>query len=64
MGTVINLRQARKRKQRADKAAQAAENRARFGRTKAERATQAKEDDRQSGVLKGAFRESSKDNIE
>jgi hypothetical protein len=64
MGTVINLRQARKRKQRADNAAQAAENRARFGRTKAERVTQAMEDDRQSAVLKGAFRESPQDNVE
>lgn len=34
MGEVINLNKARKRKARADGAAQAAENRVRFGRTK------------------------------
>jgi len=34
---VINLKQARKRKQRTDKAAQATENRARFGRTLAQK---------------------------
>ncbi|MDB5973952.1 MAG: hypothetical protein JWR07_712 [Nevskia sp.] len=34
MGEVINLNKARKRKARADAAAQAAENRARFGRTR------------------------------
>jgi hypothetical protein len=33
MGEVINLRQARKAKARAEKEAQAQENRARFGRT-------------------------------
>jgi hypothetical protein len=34
---VVNLRQARKRKARADREATAAENRVAFGRTKAER---------------------------
>ncbi|WP_029922224.1 DUF4169 family protein [Nevskia soli] len=34
MGEVINLNKARKRKARADAAAQAAENRVRFGRTR------------------------------
>jgi hypothetical protein len=34
---IINLRQARKQRARDEKAAQSAENRARFGRTKAER---------------------------
>ncbi|MGF6226230.1 hypothetical protein QFZ27_000185 [Inquilinus ginsengisoli] len=37
MGEVINLRQARKARARADKEAQAQENRARFGRTGAEK---------------------------
>ncbi len=37
MGTVINLRQERKRKARAEAQERAAENRARHGRTKAER---------------------------
>ncbi|MCC2112346.1 MAG: DUF4169 family protein [Hyphomicrobiales bacterium] len=36
-GDIINLRQARKRKARGDKADRAAENRVRFGRTKAEK---------------------------
>ena len=34
---IVNLRRARKEKARADKERQAAENRIRFGRTKAER---------------------------
>lgn len=37
MAEIINLRQARKRKQRAEKEARASENRTAFGRTKAER---------------------------
>lgn len=37
MGEVINLRQARKARARAEKEAQAQENRARFGRTGAEK---------------------------
>jgi hypothetical protein len=37
MGDVINLRQARKARARAEKEAQAQENRARFGRTGAEK---------------------------
>jgi hypothetical protein len=37
MAEIINLRQVRKRKMRADKEAKAAENRAAFGRTKHER---------------------------
>jgi hypothetical protein len=49
MGEVINLRQARKARARADKEAQAQENRARFGRTGAEKrrdADTAERDDR------------------
>jgi hypothetical protein len=37
MTEVVNLRQARKRKARADRESKAAENRVAFGRTKAER---------------------------
>ncbi|TAM11578.1 MAG: DUF4169 family protein [Nevskiaceae bacterium] len=37
MANIINLRLARKRKARVEKAEKAAENRARFGRTKAEK---------------------------
>ena len=37
MAEIINLRQARKAKTRAEKDARAAENRAKFGRAKAER---------------------------
>lgn len=49
MGEVINLRQARKARARAEKEAQARENRARFGRTGAEKrrdADTAERDDR------------------
>ena len=42
---LINLRQARKARARADKETQAAENRAKFGRTKAERQTKSATDD-------------------
>ena len=38
MADVVNLRQARKQKLRADRAQQAAENRAKHGRTKGEKA--------------------------
>jgi len=38
MSEIVNLRQARKRKARADKEHQAAENRAKFGRPKSEKA--------------------------
>jgi hypothetical protein len=37
MAEIVNLRQARKHKQRVDKDRQAAENRAKFGRTKGEK---------------------------
>jgi len=45
MTGVVNLRQARKGKQRAEKERQAAENRAKFGRPKAEKARDAAEAD-------------------
>ena len=43
MGDVVNLRQARKQRARADKDKKAAENRVRFGRTKAERTRDAQQ---------------------
>lgn len=46
MAEIVNLRQARKARKRAEKAADAAENRVRFGRTKAE--AKAQERDRQA----------------
>jgi hypothetical protein len=56
MGEVINLRQARKAKARKDGARVAEENRARFGRTKAQRAADAEEEKRRSALLDGARR--------
>jgi hypothetical protein len=53
MAEIIHLRQARKRKKRADKEAQAAENRARHGRTKAETGLQAKENAKTEMTLDG-----------
>jgi hypothetical protein len=48
LADIVNLRQARKRKRRAGKDQQAAENRAKYGRTKGEkqRATAAADRDR------------------
>ena len=46
MADIINLRQARKHKQRADKDRQAAENRAKHGRTKGEKQRDAADADR------------------
>lgn len=54
MSNVINLRQARKAKARVDKANQADANRARFGRTKAQRAADAEEERKRMMVLEGA----------
>lgn len=46
MTEIVNLRQARKQRQRADKERQAQENRAKFGRTKADKLRAAAETDR------------------
>lgn len=54
MSNVVNLRQARKAKARADKASQAEVNRARFGRTKAQRQMDAAEEERRAALLEGA----------
>ena len=55
MGEIVNLRRARKAKVRAAAAGAAAEQRARFGRTKAERAGDAAEPARVARVVDGAF---------
>ena len=56
MTTPINLNKARKLKHRADAEKKAAENRVKFGRTKAEKTAQKSEKDRASKGLDGAKR--------
>jgi hypothetical protein len=51
MTEIVNLRQARKRKLRAEKDQEAAENRAKFGRTKGEKKRIATEADRDRRLL-------------
>ena len=51
MNDVVNLRDARKRKQRADQDRKAAENRAKFGRTKGEKKRAAAEAERENRRL-------------
>lgn len=60
MADIINLRQARKAATRAKAEAAAAENRRRFGRTKAEKAAEAGEAKRAAALLEGARREDPK----
>jgi hypothetical protein len=57
MGDVINLRSARKAKARTTAEKQAAENRAKFGRTKAQRLADAQEEAARARTLDGAKRE-------
>lgn len=57
MGDVINLRLARKAKARVGAAALAAENRAKHGRSKNEKAAETAERARRDAVLDGAKRE-------
>jgi len=57
MAEIVNLRQARKAAKRKQNEATAAANRAKFGRTKAERLAQANEQDRAARLLDGARRE-------
>jgi hypothetical protein len=57
MGDPVNLRQARKARERSAREAEAAANRALHGRTKAERAAEATERDRAGKLLDGARRE-------
>ena len=57
MTTPINLNKARKQKKRVDAEKKAAENRVKFGRTKAEKSAQKSETDRANKGLDGAKRE-------
>jgi len=57
MAEIINLRQARKAAKRKQDEATAAANRAKFGRTRAERLAQTREQDRTARLLDGARRE-------
>ncbi|QGP80237.1 DUF4169 family protein [Sphingobium sp. CAP-1] len=57
MGNVVNLRQVRKARQRADKAREADANRAKFGRTRAQRAADAAAEEKKAAQLDGAYRE-------
>ncbi|WP_446655047.1 DUF4169 family protein [Blastomonas sp.] len=57
MAEIISLRQARKAARRKQDEATAAANRAKFGRTRAERVAQASEQDRAARLLDGAKRE-------
>jgi hypothetical protein len=54
---IINLRQARKQRARAEKAARGAENRARFGRSKLERERKEQSHARAEQALDGHLRE-------
>ena len=54
---IVNLRRARKAKAKSGRADRAAENRARFGRTKAEREREVLEQARVRRVFEGAERE-------
>ena len=54
MAEVINLRAARKAKQRADKIREAEANRAKFGQTKAEKMLRQQEQTRAEHLLDGA----------
>lgn len=57
MADVVNLNQARKAKAKADDKARAVENRARFGRTKAEKSLEAARADKLRRELDGTKRE-------
>jgi hypothetical protein len=61
MGEVINLNKARKRKAREQAAAQAAENRARFGRTKEQKQLDAAAAEEAQKRLDGLRREAPQD---
>jgi len=57
MSELINLNKARKAKARAEAKVQAAENRAKFGRTKAEKAAEQAKAEKLRALLDGAKRE-------
>jgi len=60
MSEIVNLRQARKRADRAKREDTAAANRARFGQSKAERAAAKAEADKRRALLDGVKKEGSK----
>jgi uncharacterized protein HemY len=55
--TIVNLNKFRKAKQKAAKTTQAAENRTKHGRTKAEKARDAEDEARRNRLLDGASRD-------
>ena len=57
MADIVNLNQARKTKAKSDDKVRAAENRAKFGRTKVEKTLEAARADKQRRDLDGAKRE-------
>ena len=57
MGEIVNLNKARKSRARQDAQADAAANRAKHGRTKAERAKDAQAEARRKALLDGAKKE-------
>jgi hypothetical protein len=57
MSEIVNLRQVRKRAERAKREETAAANRAKFGQSKAERAAAKAEADKRRALLDGAKRE-------
>jgi hypothetical protein len=56
-GDVVNLRQARKLRDRARREADAEANRRKYGRTKQEKRAEAAEQDRNARTVDGALRE-------
>ena len=54
MGEIVNLRRVKKQRARSAAETEAAANRARFGRTKAEREAERLEEERRRAVLDGA----------
>ena len=59
MNGVVNLNKFRKAKQRAEKTGKAAANRAKFGRTKAEKRQDEKAGERDARIVDGAKRDDS-----
>jgi len=57
VGELVNLRRVRKQRDRAEASRQAEENRARFGRSKADKQTEAAEIQRRDTVLDGHRRD-------
>ena len=57
MAEIVNLNKARKAKRREDAAGDAVANRAKHGRTKAEKLNDSREEERRRALLDGAKRE-------